>query len=415
MRDTYLDCPDRERAQWTGDAVNESGQAFYALSPEANALSRKWLHELVDWQKANGQLYAPVPQGNWTKELSGQVLSSVGYFGLWNYYLHTGDRQTLVDLYDRIRRYLNLYVIEENGLVRFRTGEWAWGDWGSNVDLRLIHNVLYYHAVKGMRHVALTLGKTADAQADDAWMTRFRHSFNATFWNGSAYRHPDYKGATDDRVQALAAVAGIPDPAQYPALMQTLMKERHASPYMERYTLQALFDMGYPREALQRFRERYRQDIDDRHTTLHEIWGLRSSVNHSWSGGALILFAQYLCGVKPLTPAYKTFQVMPRAGDVDQAALSFLSVAGAIASSYQRTPQRFTLQVEVPQGTQAILAVEKGYRKITLNGKVVWRAGEYKSSRLFTPADEEAQRTPEFEGVPTFKVQAGKWTLVATK
>ena len=28
MRDTYMDCPDRERAQWWGDAVNELGEAF---------------------------------------------------------------------------------------------------------------------------------------------------------------------------------------------------------------------------------------------------------------------------------------------------------------------------------------------------------------------------------------------------
>ena len=35
MRDTYMDCPDRERAQWWGDEVNELGEAFYALSPSS--------------------------------------------------------------------------------------------------------------------------------------------------------------------------------------------------------------------------------------------------------------------------------------------------------------------------------------------------------------------------------------------
>ena len=33
MRDNFMDCPDRERGQWWGDAVNEIGEAFYALSP----------------------------------------------------------------------------------------------------------------------------------------------------------------------------------------------------------------------------------------------------------------------------------------------------------------------------------------------------------------------------------------------
>ena len=43
MRDTYMDCPERERAQWAGDAVLESAQSFYALSSSAHALSKKWL------------------------------------------------------------------------------------------------------------------------------------------------------------------------------------------------------------------------------------------------------------------------------------------------------------------------------------------------------------------------------------
>ena len=41
MRDTYMDCPDRERAQWWGDVVNQLGEAFYALDTRSYALARK--------------------------------------------------------------------------------------------------------------------------------------------------------------------------------------------------------------------------------------------------------------------------------------------------------------------------------------------------------------------------------------
>lgn len=47
MRDTYFDCPDRERAQWWGDAVKELGEAFYALSPSSHKLAVKGIYELV--------------------------------------------------------------------------------------------------------------------------------------------------------------------------------------------------------------------------------------------------------------------------------------------------------------------------------------------------------------------------------
>ena len=81
MRDTYFDCPDRERAQWWGDVTILIGQSFYQLSPAANALMKKAIYELVDWQREDGTLYSPVPSGTWKNELPAQMLSSVGAYG----------------------------------------------------------------------------------------------------------------------------------------------------------------------------------------------------------------------------------------------------------------------------------------------------------------------------------------------
>ena len=88
--DTYYDCPDRERAQWWGDAVNEIGEAFYALDPRSNDLAKKGILELMNWQREDGTIFSPVPAGNWNKELPMQMLNSVGYYGIWNYYQYTG-------------------------------------------------------------------------------------------------------------------------------------------------------------------------------------------------------------------------------------------------------------------------------------------------------------------------------------
>ena len=87
MRDTYMDCPDRERAQWWGDVVNELGEAFYALDEKAHSLTRKGIYELMDWQRADSSIYSPVPSGNYDSELPMQMLASVGYYGFWTYYM----------------------------------------------------------------------------------------------------------------------------------------------------------------------------------------------------------------------------------------------------------------------------------------------------------------------------------------
>ena len=87
MRDNYFDCPDRERAQWWGDVTILMGQSFYQLSPRANRLMRKAIRELVDWQKADGTLFAPIPAQNWDQELPAQSLAAISTYGFWYYYM----------------------------------------------------------------------------------------------------------------------------------------------------------------------------------------------------------------------------------------------------------------------------------------------------------------------------------------
>lgn len=77
-RDTYFDCPDRERAQWWGDATVLMGESFYTYSISAHHLMRKAIRELCDWQRGDNTLFAPIPAGNYDQELPAQMLTSVG-------------------------------------------------------------------------------------------------------------------------------------------------------------------------------------------------------------------------------------------------------------------------------------------------------------------------------------------------
>ena len=130
MRDTYMDCPDRERAQWWGDVVNELGEAFYALDEKAHLLTRKGIHELMGWQRADSTIFAPVPAGNYKDELPMQMLASVSHYGFWTYYMGTGDRQTIADVLLRVKKYIHVWKTDAQGLVIPRSGGWTWGDWG---------------------------------------------------------------------------------------------------------------------------------------------------------------------------------------------------------------------------------------------------------------------------------------------
>jgi len=415
MRDNYMDCPDRERAQWIGDAVNEAGEAFYALDTKSHLLQKKCLYELINWQRKDSTLFAPVPAGNWNKELPSQVLTCVGYYGIWNYYLNTGDLQTIADLYDGVKKYLGVWKINSDSTVAFRTGEWTWGDWGDNIDIHLMYNPLYYLALKGMRNMALVLGKKDDAAGYEQGMIRLKKAFNDHFWNGKAYRSPDYKGETDDRCQALAVVSGLADKDKYPAIFEVLKKEEHASPYMEKYVMEALFMMGYEGYAIERTERRFGDMVNNPdYTTLFEGWGIGKkgfgggTVNHAWSGGGLTVLSQYLCGIAPAEPGYKVFQILPQPGPVAKASATVISVKGGITSSFINEANVFTLNASVPEGTSAVIGIPgKGFTTIRANGRLVWKKGRYVKNKMVQEYSDHTDNHTKFT------VPAGKWSFVA--
>lgn len=386
MRDTYFDCPDRERAQWWGDVTVLIGQSFYQLSPDANALVRKAIHELVDWQRADGTIYSPVPSGTWKNELPAQMLSSVGPYGFWYYYMHTGDKETIEYVYPAVRKYLSVWTLDEDGLTVGRKGGWSWGDWGTNIDLRLLLAAWHYLALQAATDMAELTGNKADIPE----YTRIRESIYKAFnthWNGYAYRYPSYQGATDDRVQAMAILSGLADEDKHEQIFQLLKTQKHASPYMEKYVLEALVKKGHGEFAIERFKKRFGPMIaDSLHTTLFEGWEEGGygggSTNHAWSGGMLTVIAENICGVRPTVPGWKEFEICPYPV-ISECSITIPSVAGMISSSFKDNEEAFVMNVSIPKGTTATVMVpQQEYSSITLGGKPAGRQmtlkeGEY--------------------------------------
>jgi len=414
MRDTYMDCPDRERAQWWGDMVNESGEAFYALSPSSSYITKKGMLELINWQREDGTIFSPVPAGNYDRELPGQMLASIGYYGFWNYYLNTGDKETIEQIYEGVKRYLEVWEINEKGILVHREGGWYWGDWGTNIDKQGLFNEWYYLALKGFRNMSELLAKVDAVEETESAMERFKKAFNTQFWNGKEYRSSGYDGDTDDRTQALAVVAGLADQEKYPEIYKILLSQKYASPYMEKYVIEALFQMGQAEYGLKRLKERFSEMVNDKErTTLYEGWGRGrngfggGSANHAWSGGGLTILSQYLCGLSPLEPAWKTIQIKPQLGNLDYASTGSLTEAGKVEVTVRRAKARYTINAKIPKGSQGIICIPTSYKKIELNERLIWNKKQKRNSLT------------EFLGIKDdyyqFKVNEGNWQFIANK
>lgn len=375
MRDNYMDCPDRERAQWWGDEVNELGEAFYVLDPRGWQLATKGIYELMNWQRPDGVIASPVPSLNWCKELPLQMLASVGWYGFYTQAFYSDDYSFVPHIYDGLKKYLHeVWQVDDQGMPVVRPSDWNWGDWGTDVDMEVLTTCWYYLALKAEKEFALHLRKLYDANQIGEMMKRISAAFDARYWNGKAYRSKLHNGETDDRAQAMAVVSGLAPAGRYKALLKVFKKEYHASPYMEKYVMEALFMMGEPEFALKRMRDRYAKMMSYPYTTLFEGWGIGAegfgggTINHAWSGGPLTILSQKLCGIEPLAPGFKQFRVAPQLGSLNKASAVVPTLYGDIRVDIRQQDHKLGIQVVVPQGTTAVVALPGSKEKVLSPG-----------------------------------------------
>lgn len=379
MRDTFMDCPCRERAQWPGDLVIQLNQVPYCLDRESDLLVKKGLRETLRWQRPDGIIYGPVPEGNWRMELPAQMLAVLSPFGIWAYYLNSGDRRTLEELYPFAKRYLDVWEFEKNGLIKYRpdrkgsipeivddvsVGTWDWIDWGDRIDAEPTLNAWFVLAAEGLSLVAHELGREEDALSLREKLQQVSNAMLKVFWNSEsgAFVSEDFRNEPDDRVQALVVLAGVADPGKYAALKKIFETVNNASPYMEYYVLAALMKMEETELALERMRKRYKSMVENSHSTLWERWpewvegeADGGTINHSWSGGPLTLLSANVAGLRPLRPGWDIFKVEPKPGSLQRISAEVLRPQGLISLNAELDNGIWHVELAVPEGLAAEL------------------------------------------------------------
>ncbi|WP_270739645.1 discoidin domain-containing protein, partial [Massilioclostridium coli] len=385
MRDSFMDCPDRERAQWWGDTTNEMMQIVYSMDENSYLLYEKGLDQMLGWMETDNEneyrndvLQTVVPIAGDYFELPMQQLA--GVCGFWEYYLYTGRTETLEKMYQASKTYLYKWDMGSNGLVVHRAGSWDWPDWGSNADVPVLENAWYYKAMSDVVKMAEVLGCTEDIPAMQERLDSIEMNYNS-FWTEKGYKSTN-QAKPDDRANAMAVLAGLVNESQYPTVENVLETIFNASPYMEKYVLDAMCEMGYMEQAQNRMVTRYTpMATDNGYTTLWEMWDKGGGTrNHAWSGGPMITMSKYMAGVKPVIAGYDIYEITPDMGELNQVQVSVPSVKGAIDVAMQQdlAANTFSMNVTSPAETTALVAIPRfeGINSIiTANGSVVFENG----------------------------------------
>ncbi len=397
MRDHFYDCPDRERVGFWGDGTPELNQCFYVFDSRAHTLAK----DLV---------LRPLQP----KFYPGQHLEFLGDYGLWFYYLQTGDAESMRAIYDQTKTFL--FDTYKFGNPR------TWFDWGKEVkDTAVIETCFYYNCLGTLRKIAAISGHESDFPEIDRRLHEIQSTFDSKYWQGGFYKSSQVQ-EPDDRANAMAINVGLADRSKWnPIFENVLTKKTYSSCFFDRWVFEAMSKIGKQDYALMRMYTRYKTMIPASFTTLWEHydrwWASHidsfdegSSLNHGWNPPAIFL-SQTIAGVSPEGPGWSTFHVLPREAFLKSINVVVPTIRGSISVAIKKSSTTYSLSVDVPAKTEAVVGIPKAAFKqlatVKFGGKTVWSRGTQTRVPGVTWVGEDGEYLK-------FKVPAGKVNFTAT-
>ena len=378
MRDNYMDCPDRERAQWWGDVTNEMAMTMYSMDSNSYLLYQKGARAMLSHVDESKILQTVVPISDDYFELPVQQLA--GVVGFLTYYNYTGDKDFVKTVYNASVDYLKLWEMGENNLVVHRSGSWDWPDWGDYADMTVIENSWYYYALSAVEEMGRILGETRDIPFVAERKETIEKGYKS-LWTENGYKSEDVKNP-DDRANALAILSGLANEEQYDTIRNVLTTVKNSSPYMEYYVLEALCRMGEYESAYDRIKDRYADMVSADYSTLWENWDMYwGTKNHAWSGGPLVIMSKYFAGITPLGAGYEKVKIDPQHALSDSMNCTVPSVKGLITLDYKNNLGEYIINITLPEDLNAVLYVPDG-AVVTINSEVYYQNGEYVNSEV---------------------------------
>ncbi len=378
-RDTYMDCPDRERALWIGDVGDQAGAIFYTLDEAGRKLLKKAIDNTIAYRL--GDVISGLAPGYLSiqkeSEFVTQSLQFIDHV-VWQYYYNTGDVATMDNAYTPILNYLKLWTMDSDGMPVYRRVAVNWIDWGIDQDGEATQATWYYMALKAAKKMALVLNKNEDIAWFDGRMQSIEQAYENKYWRGQNY---NTSGKTiEERVSSLAVLSGLAKESNYNTLVdEVLFPVRKSSPHMEWLAEEALMVLGQPEKALTRMKEVYNfQIVDNSLTTLYERFGYGTETlgtkNHAWNAPNYIL-SRYITGIKATEVAWESYEVCPTLANLSSFKTKVPAVKGDILVEVQAGKTNFNLKLESPNNTTAIVGIPKTNTEIfevTVGGQTIW-------------------------------------------
>ena len=388
------DCPHREKNGWTGDAALSAEQML--LNFDTAKGFRKWLRDLTDCQRANGQLPGIAPTGGWGYNWgSGPAWDCALVMIPWHLYVYDGDCGVLEEFYEPIRRYVDFAERRAlDGLVHFGLGDWCPPvnpPDGHRCPTRVTDTAIHHTSTLTLSRIAGLLGRHEDERFYARAAARTKEAFLAAFVDKDT-------GRVEGDCQTSYACAlyhGLVDGPVRERVFARLVDEvercgRHIDCGIlgAKYVLRVLTDGGRTdlafAVATQRDFPSWGHWIQQGATTLWENWDGTASRNHHMFSDISGWFYAALAGINPdpAHPGFRhtDFRPQPVSG-LDWAKAHHDSPCGTVSCSWRvagagsgtagAASGVLEIEVSVPDGCSGTLHIPAGFEnrtKVTVAG-----------------------------------------------
>ena len=387
--DIPTDCPQRdERLGWTGDAQVYIRTA--TLNCDVQAFFNKWLVDLIDGQRPNGQfpMVAPVKVAG---DDGGPAWADAGVICPWTIYQVYGDRRLLERQYPSMLKFVEFCRKRSTPELLPSTRYHCFGDWlsiGADTPKDVIFTAYFALSTKLTAEAAEVLGKTEDASRLHNLYRKIKAAFNNAYVSGDGRIKGDTQACyvlalavdlVDGERARQAARYLVEDIEKYnnhlstgfigtKDLMLVLSKiGRHDVAY------RLLFNDTFPSWGF---------SIKQGATSIWERWdgwtpekgfqdpGMNSFAHYSF-GAVYQWMVENIGGIKSDGPAYKQILIEPHPGGrLTHAETWYQSIRGQIATSWIKEGETLSLIATIPANTTAtVILPASGPEAITENGR----------------------------------------------
>ena len=396
--DIPTDCPQRERAGWTGD-INVFIETANYLTDTRKFIA-KWMNDFVSMQKENGTLPNIVPEVPLIGSGSGSAgwVDAIANIPMVQYRFYN-DKDTLAQVYEAVKKLVEFnrrrakkrhalhllklgshfkYVLDTG----FHFGEWLEpGESNLKNGLKAllypdgeVATAWFYHTTKQLSEMAELLNKADDQKKYAVLAENIKTAYRKEFIKKGTinsqrqckYIRPIYMGLLEkDELQTIAA-----------KLNELCISNDYkiGTGFLTTYKiLPVLTECGYSETAYKMLENEnspgWLYCVKKGATTTWENWFAISeegvvanaSLNHYATGAVVSWLFAYSAGIKPLQPGFREIEIKPvPGGTFTYAKASYESVAGKIVSNWKIEDKRFKLHVEIPVGIPAKVILPDG-------------------------------------------------------